>query len=48
MSISASICVALFPQDGNESNTSIKNADRAMYQAKKSIMFTLIAAKKLL
>ena len=48
MSISASIGIALFPQDGNESNTSIKNADRAMYQAKKSIVFTLIAAKKLL
>lgn len=33
--VSASIGVAIFPEDGEDSNTLLKSADAAMYQAKK-------------
>jgi len=36
VSVSASIGVAFYPQDGQELQTLLGNADRAMYQAKKS------------
>src|SRR4029453_3161287 len=32
--VATSICIALFPQDGQDSDTLLKNADLALYRAK--------------